>query len=52
MGIPAPPPRPCPVCRVAMRMTAPDDFTRGCDTLVCDNCSTKVLVHHESKAEE
>ena len=53
-GARLPPPRLCPVCRVA---TVPErgDSSLGYDVFVCPKCSTKFLVHHptpDSKDED
>jgi hypothetical protein len=46
-----PPPRLCPVCRVAM-VFEPDDPSLGYDVFVCPKCSTKFLVHHPTPDSE
>ena len=45
------PPRPCPVCKVAMQCD-PVDPEFGYDIFVCNNCSTKVLIHHRRPDDE
>ena len=53
-GAQLPPPRLCPVCRVAI-VPEREDLSLGYDVLVCPECSTKFLVHHptpDSKDED
>jgi DNA-directed RNA polymerase subunit RPC12/RpoP len=45
------PPKPCPVCQVAM-VSEPVDPLFGYDVLVCKSCSTKVLIHHRASDDE
>jgi len=50
-GAQLPPPRSCPVCRVAI-VSEPDDPSLGYDVFVCPKCSTKFLVHHPTPDSE
>jgi hypothetical protein len=50
-GAQLPPPRPCPVCRVAM-VPEHGDPSLGYNILVCPKCSTKFLVHHPTPDSE
>jgi hypothetical protein len=45
MAAQLPPPKPCPVCKVAM-MFEPGDALLGYDVFVCHSCGTKYIVHH------
>jgi hypothetical protein len=51
MGAQLPPPKPCPVCKVAM-VFEPDDPSLGYDVFVCKKCGTKYLVHHPTPDSE
>jgi hypothetical protein len=46
-----PPPKPCPVCKVAM-VFEPGDPSLGYDVFFCKNCGTKYLVHHSTPDSE
>ena len=51
MGAQLPPPKPCPVCKVAM-VYERDDPSLGYDVFVCKKCGTKFLVHHPTPESE
>ena len=50
-GAQLPPPRPCPVCRVAM-VPERGDPSLGYDVLVCPKCTSKFLAHHPTPDSE
>jgi hypothetical protein len=51
MAAQLPPPKSCPVCKVAMQ-SEPVDPLFGYDVFVCNNCRTKVLIHHPTPDSE
>ena len=51
MAAQLPPPKPCPVCKVAM-VFEPGDPSLGYDVFVCPSCGTKFLVHHLTPDDE